>query len=78
MSDPSQNLHDRYGRLLRYVQRNGHDIGKVQTQRGWVKVYVYAHDGFRRVDTYRHARSLAKARHRGVWRLCGGRFHLPV
>ena len=53
VSDPSQDLRDRYGRLLRYVHRNGHDISEVQVQRGWAKVYVYAHHPFKRVAAYR-------------------------
>ena len=78
VSDPSQDLRDRYGRLLRYVHRNGHDISKVQVQRGWAKVYVYAHHPFKRVAAYRSAQSKAKAADRGVWGRCDGKFHRPV
>lgn len=75
VSDPSQDLRDRYGRLLRYVQYKGHDISAVQVQRGWAKVYVYAHHPFKRVTAYRSAQSKAKAADRGVWGHCDGRFH---
>ena len=78
VSDPSQALRDRYGRLLRYVSRNGHDISRVQVQRGWAKVYVYAHQPFKRVATYRSSQIKAKAAERGVWGRCDGKFHRPA
>src|SRR5690606_37352331 len=42
VSDPSQQNVDRYGRLLRYVMKNGRDMNRAQVARGWGKVYVYA------------------------------------
>lgn len=42
VSDPSQDLRDRYGRLLGYVMRNrdGRDMNLVQLARGMARVYV--------------------------------------
>lgn len=71
--DRSQSGRDRYGRLLRYVQRRGRDVGKRQIRKGWARVYVYD-DPFKRVRSYRRAKRHAKRAHRGVWGKCGGRF----
>ncbi len=70
VSDPSQDRVDRYGRQLRYVQRRGHDVNKIQVARGRARVYVYNHNPFRRVSGYRHAQRAAQSHHRGVWRTC--------
>jgi endonuclease YncB( thermonuclease family) len=75
--DRSQDNRDRYGRLLRYVERGGTDVGKKQIGRGWADVYVFERP-FKRVGRYRKARDKAKARSRGVWDLCGGDFHKPL
>lgn len=72
--DASQDNRDRYGRLLRYVQRNGADVGKRQVRRGWAKPYVYERP-FQRVGEYRKARDKARQGDRGVWGSCGGDFH---
>lgn len=72
--DRTQDNRDRYGRLLRYVQRRGADVGKRQVRRGWAKPYVYSRP-FKRVRSYRKARDVAKRGDRGVWAQCGGRFH---
>ena len=70
ISDPSQDRVDRYGRQLRYVQRHGHDVNKIQVARGRARVYVYNHNPFRRVTGYRHAQRTARAHNRGIWRAC--------
>jgi endonuclease YncB( thermonuclease family) len=72
VSDPSQALRDRYGRLLRYVVRNrdGRDMNKAQVNRGLAKVYVYNHDPFRRVSGYRAAQYDARTHNRGLWATC--------
>lgn len=79
VSDPSQDRTDRYGRLLRYVQlaKNGLDLGKAQVRSGWARVYVYE-SAFRRLRIYRRSQRQARKHHRGIWRLCGGRNHLPI
>ncbi|MEZ5074167.1 MAG: thermonuclease family protein [Solirubrobacterales bacterium] len=71
--DRSQSGRDRYGRLLRYVERRGRDVGRRQVRRGWARVYVYDHP-FRRVRSYRRVKRQAKRAHRGAWGRCGGRF----
>ncbi len=77
VTDPTQDLFDRYGRLLAYVVRNrgGVDLNRAQLAAGWARVYVYDHHPFRRVRAYRHAQKSADSRGRGVWRQCRGRFH---
>ena len=71
-SDPTQDRRDRYGRLLRYVTKSatGVDMNRVQLNRGWARVYVYANDPFKRVAGYRKAQRSAKAHHRGIWGVC--------
>jgi len=72
VSDPSQALRDRYGRLLRYVMRNrdGRDTNRVQLARGMARVFVFANDPFRRVSSYRDAVSAARVHNRGLWDAC--------
>lgn len=70
VSDPSQQNVDRYGRLLRYVMKNGRDMNRAQVMRGWGKVYVYAGKPFRRTADYRASQRKARSHQRGVWRLC--------
>ena len=74
ISDPTQDNRDRYGRLLRYVEKSGKDMNKSQVRRGWAHVYVYDNNPFRRVEKYRKAQRAAKQRNLGVWRDCGGHF----
>jgi micrococcal nuclease len=78
VTDPTQDRIDRYGRLLAYVIRDGGlDLGRAQLRRGWAKVYVYEHSPFLRLGAFRRAQRSARRADRGVWRLCGGHFHLP-
>lgn len=69
-SDPSQQLEDRYGRSLRYVAKNGHDIGRKLLAAGLAEVYVYAHKPFKRVDAYRDTQRAAQRADRGIWGYC--------
>jgi endonuclease YncB( thermonuclease family) len=73
-TDTTQSLFDRYGRLLAYVERGRHDLGKAQIRRGWAKVYVYGGKAFRRVGLYRQAQRQARRSDSGVYGLCNGRF----
>jgi len=73
ISDPTQDNKDRYGRLLRYVERGGKDVNRTQIRRGWARVYVYRKP-FKRVRKYRKTQRQAKRAGRGVWSRCGGRF----
>lgn len=70
VSDPSQDYKDRYGRLIRYVTKNGRDINRSQIWGGYSKTYVYDRTPFRRVKSYRKAQRNAKANNRGLWRIC--------
>ena len=72
LSDPTQANKDRYGRLLRYVHKNGsgQDVNRAQVYRGWARVYVYNNDPFSRVGSYRAAQAAAKDADRGIWGRC--------
>lgn len=72
VSDPSQDLRDRYGRLLRYTTRvrGALDVNRAQVWRGMARVYVYADNPFRRTSAYRRAQSAAAHADRGVWGRC--------
>ncbi len=76
LTDPTQDLYDRYGRLLAYVLRSGsgRDLGRTQIARGWAKVYVFDRP-FKRVHRYRRSARRARGAGRGVWGRCGGDFH---
>jgi len=39
-TDPTQDLTDRYGRLLSYVSAGGTDFGRSMVSSGWAKTYV--------------------------------------
>jgi endonuclease YncB( thermonuclease family) len=79
VTDPTQDLFDRYGRLLAYVvrRRDGVDLGKAQLAHGWARVYVFDRP-FRRLSSYRRAARRARHASRGAWRLCDGHFHQPL
>ena len=70
VSDPTQDLKDRYGRILRYVMYKQRDMNRAQVWRGYAKVYVYNNNPFKRVRSYRNAQTNAKANNRGSWRTC--------
>jgi endonuclease YncB( thermonuclease family) len=71
ISDTTQDRSDRYGRLLRYVEKlSGADMNKAQVHRGWARVYVYDNTPFKRVGAYRNSRNAAAANDRGIWGLC--------
>lgn len=69
-SDHSQAEKDRYGRLLRYVERSGRDVGRAQIFTGHSKVYVYGHDPVRRTANYRRVEGDAHRHNRGLWATC--------
>jgi len=74
-TDPTQDLTDRYGRLLAYVSAGGDDFGRVMVGSGWATTYVYRDTDFERVSTYRKAERTARAARKGVHRLCASNFH---
>jgi endonuclease YncB( thermonuclease family) len=74
VSDPTQDRTDRYGRLLRYVNREGTDAGRRMIRTGWATPYVYR-TPFQKLAAYRTAAQAAKSQSRGAWRTCRGNFH---
>lgn len=70
VSDPTQSLKDRYGRLLRYVMKDGYDMNRAQVRRGMARLYVVSGDPFQRVASYRNALYDARTHDRGLWRTC--------
>ena len=73
-TDPTQDLSDRYGRLLAYVGASGTDFGRTMVSSGWATTYVYK-VRFQRVSAYRSAERSARWARRGVHRRCAGNFH---
>ena len=69
--DRSQDNRDYYGRLLRYVELDGRDLGRKQLRKGWAEVYVFD-DPFDRLGSYRRAERKARDAERGTWGRCGG------
>ncbi|MQA76278.1 MAG: hypothetical protein GEU88_18430 [Solirubrobacterales bacterium] len=55
---------DGYGRLLRYVESRGRDLGRAQVARGWGEPYVYSQP-FGRLAAYEAAAARASAAGRG-------------
>jgi len=72
VSDPTQDLEDRYGRILRYVtkRKDQRDLNRAQVYLGWAKVYVYGGNPFERTKSYRVAKQQAKDAPRGIWKRC--------
>jgi endonuclease YncB( thermonuclease family) len=74
-TDPTQDLTDRYGRLLSYVGAGGTDFGRTMVAAGWAATYVYGGVDFQRVSAYRSAQRSAKSARKGVYRKCASNFH---
>ncbi len=70
LSDTSQSLQDRYGRLLRYAKSpKSPERSKGLIKRGFGKVYVVGKP-FKRVGAYRSAQGQAKRQDKGLWDKC--------
>lgn len=66
--DPSQPERDRFDRLLAYVQLPGErDLGLELVKRGFARVFVVGRP-FKRLEPYRKAESLGRARSPSIWR----------
>lgn len=79
VSDPTQDLFDRYGRLLAYVTTvQGRSLQVEMLRRGWARTYVYGGRPFTRFERFRRVQSRAARRDRGSWGRCGGNFHKPL
>jgi len=69
--DRSQTNRDYYGRLLRYVELKGSDLGRKQLRKGWASVYD-TQEPFDREASYRRVAASARDANRGAWAECGG------
>lgn len=76
-TDPTQDMTDRFGRLLAYVTRTSGrvDLGKSMIRAGWATTYVYNSKPFERFGTYSQIEAQAKSAAAGVHGLCAGDFH---
>ncbi|WP_181312450.1 thermonuclease family protein [Nocardioides campestrisoli] len=71
ISDPTQDLQDRYGRILRYVMKKGKlDVGRRQVYKGHAEVYIFQNNPFQRTKVYKKAERQAKTADRGMWGYC--------
>jgi micrococcal nuclease len=69
-ADLSLDRVDRYGRLLRYVKRNGVNVNLELTRRGAAAPYFYRGDRGRFAGSLMRAAQSAKVAKRGLWRAC--------
>jgi micrococcal nuclease len=77
VSDPTQDIRDRYGRLLAYVYRRGKtgatgSANYALVATGYAKVYIYGETPFRYAAAFQRAQSRARSGARGLW---GGPCH---
>jgi micrococcal nuclease len=76
--DATQDIRDRYGRLLAYVWiPGGRDLGYRLVAGGFAKVYVYR-EAFQRLAAYRNAESKARSARAGAWKACGSTTITPI
>jgi micrococcal nuclease len=69
-ADPALDRVDRYGRLLRYVKRNGVNVNLELARRGAAAPYFYRGDRGRYSGWLMRAAQNAKTAKRGLWRAC--------
>lgn len=69
-SDPTQDLRDRYGRILRYVQYGRFDAGRWMVRNGHARVYVYGRKAFQRATDYTQVQASAQQKRIGLWKTC--------
>ncbi len=69
-TDPRLDRVDRYGRLLRYVKRNGVNVNLELARRGAAAPYFYRGDRGRYAGSLMRAAQGAKAAKRGLWKAC--------
>ena len=74
-TDPTQDLFDRYDRLLAYVTTSGTMLQTRMLSAGWATTYVYGGKPFQKVRRFRAAEQRARDADRGVYGACGGDFH---
>jgi micrococcal nuclease len=77
-TDPTQDLFDRYGRLLAYVTTDdSENLAVEQLRAGWAETYVYERR-FRQYDRFLDVEATAMETGAGAHTLCGGDFHKPA
>ena len=69
-TDPALDRTDRYGRLLRYVKRNGVNVNVELARRGAAAPYFYRGDKGRYAGLLMRATQSAKAAKRGLGKAC--------
>jgi endonuclease YncB( thermonuclease family) len=69
-TDPALDRVDRYGRLLRYVKRNGVNVNLELVRRGAAAPYFYRGKAGRYAGALMRAALGARAARRGLWRVC--------
>jgi micrococcal nuclease len=69
-TDPRLDQVDRYGRLLRYVVRNGRNLNVELVRRGAATVWFYDGDRGRYAVRLLAAATAARSAHRGLWGAC--------
>jgi endonuclease YncB( thermonuclease family) len=69
-ADPALDRVDRYGRLLRYIRRNGLNVNLELVRRGSATPYFYSGDRGRYASRLMAAARAAKAAQRGLWKAC--------
>jgi micrococcal nuclease len=74
-TDPTQDLFDRYDRLLAYVSEAGALLQTRMLSSGWAATYVYGGKPFQKVTRFRAAERGARTSDRGVYGKCGSDFH---
>lgn len=65
-ADESQAKRDRYGRLLRYVEKEEEDIGEWLIKNGYAQEYTYKMP-YSRQDEYKKSEQFAREEGRGLW-----------
>ena len=73
-TDPTQDRHDAYGRLLAYVSSARGSFATAQLRAGWASVYVFDNP-FAQLATFKAVEATARRASRGVWSQCAGDFH---
>lgn len=73
-TDPTQDVFDRYDRLLAYVTTSGAMLQTRMLSAGWATTYVYGGKPFQKVERFRAAERRARKADRGVY-MCDGDFH---
>ena len=65
-SDKSQGDKDRYGRLLRYIHWNGHNVNQWLIENGFAKEYTY-NKPYRYQSKFQEAEGRARVKGSGLW-----------